>query len=69
MAETHIDVDHDLCYGAQNCMLVAPGAFDLNDENKSVVADPSQATPEQLRAAEAQCPGMAITIHSIAGES
>jgi ferredoxin len=60
--QLNIEVDHELCYGAQNCSLVAPGAFEHDEEGKSVVADPSKATIEQLREAEAMCPAMAIQI-------
>jgi ferredoxin len=60
-----IEIDHDLCYGARNCALAAPGAFEYNEEGKSVVADISKATPEQLKAAEDQCPAMAIAISGL----
>jgi ferredoxin len=60
--ELDISVDHELCYGAQNCSLAAPGAFEYDEEGKSVVADPSKVTIDQLREAESMCPAMAITV-------
>jgi ferredoxin len=60
-----IEIDHELCYGAQNCSLVAPGAFEHDEEGKSIVGDPSQATPEQILEAEAQCPAMAIRVSGL----
>jgi ferredoxin len=58
-------IDHELCYGAQNCSLVAPGAFEHDEDGKSVVADLSKATPAQLREAEAGCPAMAILVSGL----
>ena len=47
MSEIKIEIDHDLCYGAQNCSRVAPGAFEHNDEGKAVPGDTSAATPSR----------------------
>jgi ferredoxin len=68
MSEIRIEIDHDLCYGAQNCSRVAPGAFEHNDEGKAIPGDPSAATPEQIRMAEQQCPAMAITVSGLPDE-
>ena len=57
-----IEIDHELCYGSQNCSLAAPGAFAYDDEGKAIVGDLTTATVEQIRAAEAECPAMAITV-------
>ena len=57
-----IEIDHELCYGSQNCSLAAPGAFEYNEDGKAIVGDPTLVTLEQLQAAEAECPAMAITV-------
>jgi ferredoxin len=57
-----VEVDHDRCYGAQNCRLVAPGAFRYDEEDKAVPDDVAAATLEELRLAAAQCPAAAITV-------
>jgi ferredoxin len=57
-----VEVDHEMCYGAQNCKLAAPGAFTYDDEGKAVPADMSLVTLEQLRTAESGCPAEAITV-------
>jgi ferredoxin len=60
-----VEIDHDLCYGAQNCSLVAPGAFEHNEDGKSIVGDLSKASPEQILEAEAGCPAMAIKVSGL----
>jgi ferredoxin len=60
-----VAVDHELCYGAQNCSFAAPGAFSYDEDGKAVVDDPSEVTPEQLAEAEAGCPAMAIRVSGL----
>jgi ferredoxin len=57
-----VEVDHDRCYGAQNCRLVAPGAFRYDVEGKAVPDDVPAAPLEELQLAAAQCPATAITV-------
>jgi ferredoxin len=61
-----IEIDHDVCYGAQNCARVAPGAFLHDDDGKALPGDPTAVSPAQLRMAEDQCPAMAIAIKGLA---
>lgn len=65
MSEIAVEIDHDLCYGAQNCSRVAPGAFEYDADGKAIAGDTSSVTPEQLRMARDQCPAMAITVAGI----
>jgi ferredoxin len=60
--EIQVEVDHETCYGAQNCSLAAPGGFEYDADGKAIVASPPQATPEQYRRAEDECPAMAIKV-------
>ena len=36
-----VRVDRDLCTGLGNCVALAPTVFELDDDNKAVVLDPS----------------------------
>jgi ferredoxin len=62
MDELQIVVDRDLCLGAQTCVHVAPGMFEIDDEGLSRVvnADPSRLA-DALDAAR-QCPSGAISV-------
>ena len=57
-----IRVDSELCIGSGQCTNWAPGVFDLDDDGKSYVVDASGAPLEQIRRAEANCPGRAISV-------
>jgi ferredoxin len=57
-----IEIDRELCYGFGDCVSTAPNVFELDDEEKAVVADPNGASREDLADAAANCPVMAITI-------
>jgi ferredoxin len=57
-----IEVDRELCYGFGDCVSSAPGVFELDDDEKAVVIDPSGAPRDELVEAAANCPVTAITI-------
>jgi ferredoxin len=57
-----IEVDPDLCIGSANCVHLAKGVFELNDEEIAEVADPSAASEEEIRRAERSCPTSAIVV-------
>jgi ferredoxin len=63
--QIEITVDHEACYGAQNCAIAAPGVFEYDDDGKAVVRDVSAASLAQITAAEAGCPSMAIKVSAI----
>lgn len=58
----HVKVDEDLCMGAGNCLHLAKGVFELNDEGIAEVVDETRATEEELRLAARSCPTAAILI-------
>jgi ferredoxin len=62
MTEPRVEVDQMMCIGSGNCVEVAPGAFQLNDEDKAEVVDPTAQDIETLRKAEEQCPVAAILV-------
>jgi ferredoxin len=57
-----IEVDRELCFGFGDCVDSAPGVFELDDENKSVVVDPDGAAKDDLVMASQDCPVDAIII-------
>jgi ferredoxin len=62
MAEPRVEVDQQMCIGSGNCVEVAKGVFQLNDEDKAEVVDPTAQDIETLRKAEEQCPVAAIVV-------
>jgi ferredoxin len=57
-----IQVDRELCFGFGDCVDSAPGVFELDDEEKSVVVDPDGADRDQIIEAAGNCPVDAIII-------
>lgn len=63
-----IEVDRDLCIGAAPCVTVAPGVFQLDDENKAVVVDAKGADDDTILLAAESCPVQAIKLFDEDGE-
>jgi ferredoxin len=57
-----VAVDKDLCIGLGNCAAIAPTAFDLDDDGKVVILDPSSVDEQTLLAAAQSCSVKAIII-------
>lgn len=57
-----IYVDRDLCIGAASCVAIAPGVFQLDDENKAYVVDQNAADNETILLAAQSCPTKAIIL-------
>ncbi|HWQ99478.1 MAG TPA: ferredoxin [Candidatus Methylomirabilis sp.] len=57
-----VEVDRDLCIGAAPCVTVAPGVFQLDDENKAFVVDRNGADTETILLAAQACPVQAIKV-------
>ena len=55
-------VERDLCVTEANCIGIAPGVFELDDEDKSVVINPQAATEIVVWEAAKACPVFAIFI-------
>jgi ferredoxin len=62
MLDHHIvaSVDKALCVGIGPCFLLAPRAFELGDDMKARVLDPSAESEESLLMAAQECPTQAI---------
>ena len=58
-----IVVDRDLCIGAAPCVTVAPGVFQLDEENKAYVVDQNAADADTILLAAQACPVQAIIIY------
>ena len=63
-----IVVDRDLCIGAAPCVVVAPGVFQMDDENKAYIVDPKAADDETLLLAAQSCPVLAIILYDESGK-
>lgn len=57
-----IEVDRELCFGFGDCVDSAPGVFELDAENKSVVVDPDAVDRDDLVIAAQDCPVDAIIL-------
>lgn len=57
-----VHIDRDACIGSGNCAFWAPSTFDLDDEGKSIVIDPTGDDDDAIRNAADGCPTNAITI-------
>lgn len=63
-----IEVDRELCIGAAPCVTIAPGVFQLDDENKAYVVDPNSTDAETILLAAQSCPVQAIIIYDEEGK-
>jgi ferredoxin len=60
-----VAVDRDACIGAQTCLAVAPGAFEIDDDGLAVPTDAHAVDPALLVQAARECPTGAITVIGI----
>lgn len=57
-----IEVDRDLCIGAESCVVVAPDVFEMDDENKAVLKTGYQADDQTILMSAQSCPVAAILL-------
>ncbi len=57
-----VEVDRDVCIGAAPCVTVAPGVFQLDEENKAYIVDQKAADDETILLAAQACPVQAIKV-------
>lgn len=62
-----IEVDRNLCIGATTCVAVSPEVFEMDDENKAIVKNPTGDTDENIIEAARACPVAAIFLYDDAG--
>jgi ferredoxin len=60
--DPRIELDRDLCIGAEACVRAAPGAFVLDRDGTAEVLEPAEATDAELRRAALNCPSGAIRL-------
>ena len=58
-------VERDLCIGAGNCIRLARGYFELDDNDVAVLVEGAEASAEDLHAAERACPASAIVVEDV----
>lgn len=64
---SRIVVDRDACIGAAPCVTIAPGVFQLDDENKAYIVDQKAADSETILLAAQSCPVQAIAVFDDSG--
>jgi ferredoxin len=62
-----VRVGRDLCIGVGNCAAFAPTVFELDQENKAVVLDPSSVDDNTLLEAAKSCTENAIIVEDDEG--
>ncbi|MFB9395019.1 ferredoxin [Streptomyces echinatus] len=64
-----IDIDTDVCIGAGQCALAAPGVFTQDDDGYSMLLPGSEngVADPMVRQAARSCPVSAITVRDTAG--
>ena len=58
----HIRVDRVLCKGAGSCVVIAPGVFRMDDEDKAEVIDQYGESDDVIWKAAESCPFDAIIL-------
>ena len=59
---SRVVVDRDVCIGAAPCVTIAPGVFQLDEDNKAYVVDQNGADAETILLAAQSCPVQAIAV-------
>jgi ferredoxin len=57
-----VTVDRNICIGNASCIGVAPETFQLDEEGKAVVLNPSGNDDQTILAAAKACPVLAISL-------
>ena len=63
-----IVVDRSACIGAQSCVVVAPGVFQMDDGNLAYVVDPDSEGEDNILLAAQACPVLAIHLNDENGK-
>lgn len=63
-----IVVDRKLCIGANSCVAVAPGVFQLDDQNLAYVVDPESADDDTILMSAQSCPVLAVLLFDEEGK-
>jgi len=58
-----IEVDRELCIGAESCVVVAPDVYEMDDENIAVVKNPKGADFDTILQSAQACPVAAVILY------
>lgn len=58
-----IEVDRDLCIGAESCVVVAPDVFEMDSENKAVLKTGYTTDDQTILMSAQSCPVAAILLY------
>jgi len=62
-----IVVDREACIGAQSCVVVAPGVFQMDDDNLAYVTDPNGEDEDTVMLGAQSCPVLAVHLYDEEG--
>lgn len=62
-----IEVDRDLCIGAESCAIVAPDVFEMDSENKAVLKTGYTTDDQTILMSAQSCPVAAILLYDEEG--
>lgn len=62
-----IVIDRDLCIGAATCVTIAPGTFQMDEENKAILVDLHGDEAETILMSAESCPTKAIFLYDETG--
>ncbi len=63
-----IVIDRQACIGAQSCVVVAPGIFQMDEQNLAYIVDPDAHDEDTLIMAAQSCPVLAIHLFDQEGK-
>lgn len=58
-----IEIDRDLCIGAESCVVVAPEVFEMDSENKAILKNANGADDQTILMSAQSCPVAAILLY------
>ena len=56
-----IAADREICIGSGNCVFYAAETFDLDDDHRAIIVNPSGDDPDKQRMAVQNCPSGALS--------
>jgi len=63
-----IVIDRDLCIGAATCVTIAPGTFQMDEENKAILVNIAGDDAETILMGAESCPTKAIFLYDDEGK-
>ena len=58
-----IVVDRQGCIGAQSCVVIAPGVFQMDEDNLAYVVNPDSEDEDTIVLAAQSCPTLAVHLY------